>query len=1020
MPARVHAIIVARSGESASAQLARTLEALRAQSIPPAAMTVVVQGDASRIRSLPGIGHAVEAIIEARPSTSYSESVALAAPRVAEGRSVWLLAHDTVPERNTLRQLTGALERSPSAAIAAPKLVRADDDREIVSMGVSMTRFGRTVELAAEELDQGQHDSTEDALGADVRGLLIRGEAPRVLRPDTALAGADEGLDLGVRARLGGARLVLVPKARIGVRPNGPAAVPLSPVARAWATRRAQLHRRLAYAPALAVPLHWLSLLPLALWRSITHLIAKRPAEVAPEWGAALATMLRLGALARSRSAIRSFRSASWASIAALRVTREQLKQRLDDGHGSERGVVSELNFFSGGGAWAVLAALVVSVAAFVSMLAWPALGGGELLPLQQTVAALWSDTTWGLRDVGLGIIGPADPFAAVIAVLGTLWPAAPSFSLVLLWLAALPLGVLGGWFAATRITDRAGLRILGGVLWALAPTFLTALVQGRPAAVLLHLLLPWVFHSAVVAHRSWGAAGAASLLTAAALACAPSLAPAFVLLWALSLIIMLTTGRLRGAARLFWVLIPSAVMFAPLVIWQLRHGNPWALLADPGAVSILDQAGADAAGRAVIASGFPSPDRAGWEWFAGTGFSAWVSLLLAPVALLALMSALSPRWRAGFAMLATGLAGLATALAAARVVVSFADGIGVAIWPGTGLSLAWLGVAGAALVTLDTVVAAAPLRITAAFVAGVAVGVCALPALLAVNDGNTELQNGPKSTLPALVAAQAGSDSDQATLVMTALNDGSLSIDLVWGSSATLGAQSTLHSTATRPAGTDISVTAVDLLSARSFDAAQALADHSISFVLLAQTADEKDRARMMREQATTAIDQRSGFVKAGDTARGTLWRVDDALAEITIAERAQPSDGQQAISRTVALAQAIILLAALLLAIPTRASRRAARAKSRVVGRTPEESLASRSLRARNDDDELAEPPAAVSEPRAETEQNADADSPPATAEPQESAPERGTALERDTGQADTEPADTEPSSSGTEGAR
>src|SRR5690606_15044008 len=486
MPARVHAILVARSGRSASERLDRTLEALRAQALPPAAVTVVVLGDASHVRGLAGIGRTVEGIIEARTSTTFAEAVALAQPRVAAGASVWLLAEDTVPERDTLQRLAGALERAPSAAIAAPKLVRHDDDREIVSLGVSMTRLGRTIELAADELDQGQHDDAEDALGADIRGMLIRGEAPTVLRPDTALAGADEGLDLGVRTRLGGARLVLVPRARLAVRPDGPAALPRSPISRAWATRRAQLHRRLAYAPAAAVPLHWLTLLPLALWRSITHLIAKRPGDVAPEWGAAVAAMLSLGALTRSRRAIRSFRRASWTDIAPLR------------------------------------AALVVGVAAFATMLAWPAVGGGALLPLRQTVTALWADAAWGLRDVGLGVIGPADPFAGVIALLGTLWPAAPSFAMVLLWLGALPLAVLGGWFAATRVTDRAGLRILGGVLWALAPTFLSALMQGRPAAVLLHLLLPWLLHSAVVAHRSWGAAGAASLLAAAVLACAP------------------------------------------------------------------------------------------------------------------------------------------------------------------------------------------------------------------------------------------------------------------------------------------------------------------------------------------------------------------------------------------------------------------------------------------------------------------------------------------------------------------
>src|SRR5690606_22893047 len=101
----------------------------------------------------------------------------------------------------------GALERLPSAAVAAPKLVDVDNDRELVSLGVTMTTLGRAVELAAGELDQNQHDGRDDALGADVRGVLIRGQVRTHLLPNPALGGADEGLDLGVRARLGGGRV---------------------------------------------------------------------------------------------------------------------------------------------------------------------------------------------------------------------------------------------------------------------------------------------------------------------------------------------------------------------------------------------------------------------------------------------------------------------------------------------------------------------------------------------------------------------------------------------------------------------------------------------------------------------------------------------------------------------------------------------------------------------------------------------------------------------------------------------
>ncbi|MFX6201813.1 hypothetical protein ABTF50_20655, partial [Acinetobacter baumannii] len=83
------------------------------------------------------------------------------------------------PDPEALLRLAGALELSSSLAIAAPKLVAWDDPSEIVSLGVSMTRYGRAVELAAGELDQGQRDGDADVLGADVRGMLIRRESWR-------------------------------------------------------------------------------------------------------------------------------------------------------------------------------------------------------------------------------------------------------------------------------------------------------------------------------------------------------------------------------------------------------------------------------------------------------------------------------------------------------------------------------------------------------------------------------------------------------------------------------------------------------------------------------------------------------------------------------------------------------------------------------------------------------------------------------------------------------------------------
>lgn len=938
MPARVHAIIVARPGSSSRAQLLRTLDALRAQTTPPAAITLVMCGDAATVRESETVAGLVEGIIEARSGTSFADAVELARSRVLDDTAVWLLAHDTAPHPRALERLVGSLERSPSAAIIAPKLVQVDDDREIVSLGVSMTALGRSVELAAGELDQGQHDGRDEALGADVRGLLIRGEVRSDLRPDRALAGADEGLDLGVRARLGGGRVVLTPSARVSVAPDGPAALPAGRSRRAYVTRVAQLHRRLAYAPMPALPLHWLTLLPLALWRSITHLIGKRPEAVLPEWGAALTAMFRFGAVSRSRAGIRSFRTSSWSSIAPLRVTRGELHRRLDDGHGSEGGALSELHFFSGGGAWAVLAAFAVSVAAFTEILAWPVLGGGALLPLRTTIAALWSDASWGLRGVGVDLVGPADPFSAVLAVLGSLWPAGPSFALVLLWILALPLAVLGGWFAATRVTDRAGLRIFAGVVWACSPSFLAALVDGRPAGVLLHLMLPWLFHTAVVAHRSWGAAGAASILFAGVAACSPSLVPALLLLWVVALAITLGNARFRGAARLLWLPFPAAALFAPLIFWQQSHGNPIALLGDPGMIWGGPQASADAVGRLAIAMGFPTDDLGGWTAVIPEPFGIWAGVLLAPLALLALMSAIAPRWRAGITLLIVAIAGFATAFLAVGIAVSFAQGAPVAIWPGAGLSLAWIGVTGAALVTLDTMLTVPRLRLLSGALAAAAVVVSAGPALLSFHLAPDErvLTNGPESTLPAYVAAQAVGEKPIGTLVLTPQNDGGLAAEVVWGASETLGAQSTMMSTATEIRGTDITGLSVDLLSARDFDAAGSLGEVGISYVLLATPPAADDRALALSSAAVAALNQRDGFVHAGQTARGELWSL---TAEV--ADRTALTAGQHATARTVTAIQLVLFIAALLLSIPTRASRRAARAQSRIVGRAPEEPL-------------------------------------------------------------------------------
>ncbi|WP_342000912.1 glycosyltransferase [Microbacterium sp. LWH7-1.2] len=939
---RVHAILVVRpDGRTPAAfHLKRTLAALREQTRPVDALTIVVCGGDDHLFEIADAAGA-EFVFRAAPSTGYAAATALVSPRL-DGDAVWLLAQDTAPEPDALARLAGALELSPSVAFVAPKLVRWDDRTEIVSLGVGMTRFGRTVGIADDELDQGQHDAREDVLGADVRGILVRADAwNRLGGLDRGLSGADEGLDLGARARLAGGRVSLVPSALVATAGDGVAGLPtpLTPQRQrraVYAERVAQLHRRLVYAPAVAAPLHWLTILPLALWRTIVDLARKQPGRITAEWAAAAVALVRLVPVWRARRRLAHARTASWAQIAPLRTSRSELRERLDDDPEVALGGLrrSDLRFFAGGGAWLVLAALAVSVAAFPALLAWPVLGGGALQPLATTVGQLWDDAMYGQRALGLDTIGPADPFAALVAVLGSLWAWAPSRALVLLWVLALPLAALGGWFAATRVTERASMRLLGGALWALSPTLLVALTQGRPTGVILHLLLPWLFYAGAVAHRSWAGAGAASILLAGVLASAPSLAPAMLVVWVGALLVAVILRAGRGVARLIWTLIPSAALALPLVWNALANGQAWGLVADPGVPWAGPQVAADATGRALLAAGIPTPDLAGWTTVLPDGPTWWVPWLTVPLALLALAAPLTQRWAAGIALLAITALGLGTAFAAVGISVAFVQSTTVPLWPGTGLSLAWLGGVGGALVALDAGLAprvALARGLAAALVFAAAVTL-AVPSLTAFTRGAATIADGPVSTLPAFVAAEGRDDPDVGTIVLTPQADAGVATQVVWGASETIGGQTTLLSTRTEatPQDDELAELAADLVTPSSEDVVGQLADRGVGFILLApSTEPETDAARTMRLSAMTALGQRDTLVVVGDTAKGELWRVVDQIAP-----RPAEAASVSVLGRWIGFGQLAIFGIALLLAVPTAASIREARRTPRVVG--------------------------------------------------------------------------------------
>lgn len=944
MHARVTAILVARNG---SKHLERTLEALSRQTRQPDVVITVDCGSTDNTAALLaayGPTHFISADADLTFGEAIAAAVRVTAPPESDGEMLWLLAQDSAPEPGTLDALLGELEIAPSVAVAGPKVMDWHARDYIHEFGQSMTPGGATVTLVESELDQGQHDGMSDVLAVSAGGMLVRHSVwERLGGFDPALPSADDSLDFCVRVRMAGYRVSVVAAARIASAGDGVAGPSGSSRGRARrkrvrAERAAQLHRRLVYSPAWMIPVHWLGLVPLALFRSVGQLLQKEPGAVLGEFSAAFAAAFSGIRVSAARRRFAATRTLGWGSIASLRVSSAEVRRRhalkREASLTGARGDRPEIRFFAGGGAWTVIAAAVAGVAILAPLLGARTLTGGGLLPLSGTPAELWAAVGYGWRDIGLGFVGAADPFAAVLAILGSLTFWSPSFALVLLYFLALPVAALGAWLAASRLSQRASIRAVAAALWILAPTFLSALAAGRPAAILVHLLLPWLFFAGYAAARSWSASASAALLFAAIVACAPSLAPALLIAWLVS---VLVSGR--TVMRYLGIPLPALALAAPLIWDQGLRGNWLALVADPGApvpsaaVSVWQ-----------LLLGFPTGELGGWTpllemlGLPGVHASILVPVLLIPLALLAVVSLFLPGARgASFAFLAV-LLGLGTAVASTHLFLSSVGSQSVNVWPGAGLSLAWLGLVGAVVFALRSM---RRFSIAPAVSTVIVLVIVAAPLIAALPLGTSVVQEGTDRTQPAFVAAEARTDARVGTLQIVPQPDGGILATIVRGDGATLNDQSTLSSTAEAISASerDLATLAGNLASRSGLDAAGGLADFGIRFVLLrpaavvptgpGSAAPASSAALETAGRSTTALDGDAALVPVGDTAFGRLWRYDAPAEPSPTGEIPRNAGG--ALGLVFALVAAVVIGATVLLSIPTGAGPEAVRQANR-----------------------------------------------------------------------------------------
>jgi GT2 family glycosyltransferase len=906
MRVSVDAILVIRRGGD---HLAESLKALTQQTRPVDRLCVVDTSADSSIQAQIDMalqGSQLAPLVVSIPYRStwaeaIGEGVVALFPEgaIPDTAWVWLLRDDTLAHPEALSTMTLSVEGSPMVKVAGPKQRMMDQPLVIREMGETMSRFGERMALAERELDQAQYDRLSDVLAVGEAGMFLHAATLQELEGfDQALSPLDGGLDLGVRARLAGHRVVVIPRAIVHVG-SGPAdwhfGKQVTSLHQNYLSRRAWLYRRFVYAPlwALLPLLVWA--LPWALLRGIAAVLAKHPDRIVAEIAAALWALSKVKDVLAAREVLLNSRATSWATIDSLRLSpadarkRRAITREARQAEAEEKAQLQPSPAIFPALPW--LLVILTVIAGLTHGRWWGAdfVAGGGALPLPATLGEVWA-SVWLTTPTQLSLGAPpvpADPAQLLFAVLGTLTWWSPSLALVALFVVAIPLAGLSAWWGASQFLSKSWTTGLVAGLWAVTPTFLFALSEGRVGAVIAHIALPWLVGAALSAHESWQRVGQLSLAAVIVLAAAPVLWPAVAIgLVALGLVRMWSQPFRMFVGVLPLALAPSVLLGWPrFAAWWDAVGGRWwegwgALLADPGkAIPYVPSVWWEmAAGWPVSANTVGSS--LGLLGLNDQSASILVAAAALPLVVLAVLSLTLGRIQAAGTFAGLFSLGLVTAVSAPALFAGYEGFQAVSVWAGTGVSLLVLGVLLGAGSTLDRVefedslgnptngLAQWSARIAGAVV--ITVGTLQIvPFSLATWSGETLVQSTEVTrSLPAFVAAEAVANPNIGTLVIEQVGE-AFDVTLERGAGPTLSSTSTLlraRSTDITPRDEDLARLVAALVRPTAAEPGPLLQAYGIRFIWLKAPATS---------EAALTISQLSEVVSASSAEAGQLWQV-------------------------------------------------------------------------------------------------------------------------------------------------
>ncbi|MBV1779172.1 glycosyltransferase family 2 protein [Paeniglutamicibacter sp. ABSL32-1] len=895
------------------------------------------------------------------PEHSFGHSVmaavqSLGKPRPGRTEWLWLIHDDSVPELNALEKLLTVVEATESVTIAGCKQLDLDSPRRLLDVGLGVNKYAERLTLIEiDEVDQGQYDARTDSFAVTSAGMLIRRDVFEALEGfDPALPGLGDDMDLCWRNRLMGNRVVIVPAAKI----HHKAAV-VRAVAGPAETRRAEVFMRLKHAPAWAIPFLVVGAVLGGIYRFLLSVLAKDPAYAFGQLGATFRAVGKPVKLSRSRATAAATRRVPRKSISRLLtdqdLVREHRKNMLDsldgesvygdgtgatatqDPSGDARNDFAALAAPNRTSAFvsaiiAVLATLAVSLVGLRALFGAGAVAGGAMLPISAKPSEIFANATSWWANLGAGSPAGGDPIDYLYWLASLAGGGNANAVAVVLTLLAMPLAALGAWLGLAAVTRSRAARMLGALLWGLAPSLQVSLASGRTGSVLVHVLAPLFLlallrsvgagvdfragrgrasRPGVGAVPSWTAAAAAALLLVPISAGSPAAGLVLVLL------ILLAAIVLRSRAKtLWWVPLPMLVFHLPLVIASL--GNPRVLLTDPGLALPFAPAPLWAQGLGFPTAFDPLGTPAGFGFLpAGPWALVLVLLVGAPLLGFALTglfagarSGSTPLarmlWLGGVLMLAAGYGAslVPSAVAGDNFVAAFngpfvsffvlallfAAGLGISVFRGEREPLA-PGVPGARRVATGTLAWASALLGVSVLVAGgswIAAQIPAPAGAAAQSDlgATSALRPVSARTLPATAADRGLGAYEDRTLVLAQNGDGAVSAALMNGAGTTADSLSQTVS-ANRVVGnllapalreSDdaerlIEQTVATLVSDSALDPREELAALGTGFVVLQDS-------RATASALVARLDAVPGLVPVGQTESGWLWRVEPRAA--------------------------------------------------------------------------------------------------------------------------------------------